>query len=129
MEKHKLSHRGNLSNFRKRHCRTLNCAKIVHIRSYSGPYFPAFGLITEILREDSEIQSESGKIRTRTTPNTDTFCAVKALFKKSHHAESRWYIFHFYCNIVFITERCHLHLRKKWALGNDFIIIIFKTSG
>ena len=45
------------------------CVKSVRIRSYSGRYFPAFGLNTD--------QSECGKIRTRITPNTDTFYAVE----------------------------------------------------
>ena len=47
--------------------RIMHRVKNVLIRSYSGPYFPAFGLNT---------QSECGKIRTRITPNTDTFYAV-----------------------------------------------------
>ena len=55
--------------FKKR----THCVKRVCIRSYSGPYFPTFGLNTEIhLRS----QSECGKIRTRITPNTDTFHPV-----------------------------------------------------
>ena len=44
-----------------------HCVKSVRIRSYSGPYFPAFRL---------NIQSECGKIWTRITLNTDTFHAV-----------------------------------------------------
>ena len=44
--------------------------KSIRIRSFSGPYFTAFGLNTE------SIQSECGKIRIRKTPNTDTFYAV-----------------------------------------------------
>ena len=50
--------------------------------SYSGPYFPAFGLNTEKYFEYGEIllslriQFECGKIWTRTTPNTDTFQPV-----------------------------------------------------
>ena len=43
------------------------CVKSVRIRSFSGLYFPAFWL---------NIQSECGKIRTRKTPNTDTFHTV-----------------------------------------------------
>ena len=41
-----------------------HCVKSVRIRNYSGPHFPAFGLNTE---------SKCGKMRTRITPNTDTF--------------------------------------------------------
>ena len=50
--------------------------KCVLIRSYSGPYFPAFGLNTERYSVALRIQSECGKIRTRITPNMDTFDAV-----------------------------------------------------
>ena len=46
------------------------------IRSYSGPYFPAFGLNTEIYSVSLRVQSECGKRRTRITPNTDTFYIV-----------------------------------------------------
>ena len=49
------------------------CAKSVRIRSYSGPYFPALGLNTWRYIVSLRIQSECGKIRTRTTPSTDNF--------------------------------------------------------
>ena len=52
------------------------CVKSVGIRSFSGPYFPAFGLNLERFGVSLHIQSETGKIRTRKTPNTDTFYAV-----------------------------------------------------
>ena len=41
--------------------------KSVRIRSYSGPHFPAFELNTE---------RYCGKMRTRITPNMNTFYAV-----------------------------------------------------
>ena len=41
-----------------------HCVKSVRIRSYSDPRF-------------SRIRTECGKMRTRMTPNTDTFHAVK----------------------------------------------------
>ena len=47
---------------------------MVNFRSFSGPYFPAFGLNTEI---SLRIMSECGKIQTGKTPNTDTFQAVR----------------------------------------------------
>ena len=56
-----------------------NCVKIVLIWLYSGPYFPAFGLNMERYKVSLRIQSECGKIRTRITPNTDTFYAVKLI--------------------------------------------------
>ena len=54
----------------------LHYVKNFHIRSYSGPYFPAFGLNTEKYGVSLCTHSECGKIRTRITPNTDTFYAV-----------------------------------------------------
>ena len=53
--------------------RILHCVKSVRIRSYSGPHFPAFGLNTD--RVSLRIHSECGKMRTRITPNRDTFHA------------------------------------------------------
>ena len=57
----------------------MHCVKIIRIRSFSGPYFLAFGLrvlhggyYSVYLR----IQSECGKIRTRKTQNMDTFHEV-----------------------------------------------------
>ena len=54
----------------------LNCMKSVNIWSSSGPYFSAYGLNTERYRVSVRIQCECGKIRTRKTPNTDTFHAM-----------------------------------------------------
>ena len=51
--------------------------KSVCIPSYSGPRFPAFGLHTERYSVSLRVQSESGKMWTRITTNTDTFRAVK----------------------------------------------------
>ena len=50
----------------------FHCVKSVRIRSFSGPYFPAFELNSACLR----IQFEYEKIRTRKTQNTGTFHAV-----------------------------------------------------
>ena len=43
---------------------------------FSGPYFPTFRLNTERYSVSLRIQSKCRKIRTRITPNTDTFHAV-----------------------------------------------------
>ena len=53
------------------------CMKIVRIRSFSGPLFPAFILSTERYEVFFRIQSKCGKLRTRKTPNTNIFHAVK----------------------------------------------------
>ena len=71
-----------------------HCVKNVRIRSNSGPYFPAFGLNTERYSVSLRIQSECGKIRTRITPNRDTFygvLSINLLSKKITNNES----FHF----------------------------------
>ena len=51
-------------------------AKSVRIRSYSGRYFATLGLNTERYSVSLRIQSKCEKIRTRITPNMDTFLAV-----------------------------------------------------
>ena len=53
----------------------------VHIRSYSGPYFPAFRLNTEKYSVSLCIQFAFEKIRTRITPNTETFYTVTVYLK------------------------------------------------
>ena len=54
--------------------------KSVRIRSYSGPYFPAFGLNMERYGVSLHIKSKCGKLRIRITPNTDTFHVVNNLY-------------------------------------------------
>ena len=53
------------------------CVKSVRIRSYSGPYFPAFGLNTERYSVSLRTQSEWRKIWIRVTPNTDNCYTVQ----------------------------------------------------
>ena len=63
-------------HFYREGCSVLHYVKSVRIDSYSGPYFPAFGLNTERYAVSLRIQSECGKIQTRIIPNTDTFYAL-----------------------------------------------------
>ena len=64
--------------------------KSVRIRSYSGPHFPAFRLNTERCSVSLRVRPECRKIRTRITPNKDTFYAVEdicpenGLFRKNN---------------------------------------------
>ena len=51
--------------------------KSVRFQSFPGLYFHKFGLNTEIYSVNLRIPSECGKIRTRKTPNTDTYDAVR----------------------------------------------------
>ena len=48
------SFKKNFSN----HLRNLHCVKSFRIRSFSGPYFPIFGLNTKIYGVSLRIQSE-----------------------------------------------------------------------
>ena len=50
-----------------------HCVKSVRIQIFSAPYFPAFGLNKERYSVSLYIQSECGKMRTRETPNKETF--------------------------------------------------------
>ena len=58
------------------HFSVFHCVKSVRIRSYSDPYFTAFGLNTERYGVYLHIQSACGKIPTRITPNKGTFHSV-----------------------------------------------------
>ena len=60
--------------------RNFHCVKSVLIRSYSGPYFPAFGLNTERYGVSLRIHCECREIWTIITPNTDSFYAVFKVF-------------------------------------------------
>ena len=53
--------------------------KSVRIRSFSGPYFLAFGLSLERYGTSLRIQYECEKIRTKKTANMDTFKAGAAV--------------------------------------------------
>ena len=61
-----------IANEFNNHFTTIHCVKIVRIWSYSGPYFPAFRLNTV------RAQLKCGKMRSRITPNTNTFYVVIA---------------------------------------------------
>ena len=51
----------------------------VRIRSFTGPYFLAFGLDTERYGVSLRIQSECRKIQTKETPNMNTFHVVREI--------------------------------------------------
>ena len=51
--------------------------KSVRIRSFSSPYFPAFGLNTQRYSVSLCFQFECRRIQTRKSPNTGTFQEVK----------------------------------------------------
>ena len=53
----------------------------MRIRNYSGQHFPALGLNMDRHGVSLRIQTECSKIRTRKTPNTDTFQGVQVLLR------------------------------------------------
>ena len=62
---------------------TLSCVKSVRIRSYSGPYFPAFGL-------NAERYSVCFRIQSKMRENTDQNNSKCRHFLCSVKHESRW---------------------------------------
>ena len=58
------------SHWMKFHVTVAHRMKSVRIRSFSGRYFPAFGLNTKKYSVPLRFQSECGKVRTRKTPYT-----------------------------------------------------------
>ena len=89
-----------------------HCVKSVRIRSYFGPRFPSFGLNTERCSISLYIQSEWGKMRTRITPNTDTFYAVWLTSIRYVFLYIYIYILYFYIYIyVFWKISCVLFIK------------------
>ena len=94
-----------------------HCVKSFRIRSYSGPYFPAFGLSTERYFVFLCIQSERGKIRTRITPNTDTFHAVSQY--QNHIWIKKLSLTHFMPLVFSYTPWKHLKTSTLLAFSRD----------
>ena len=72
-------------------------------QSFSGPYFFALRLNTKRYSVCPRIQSESGKIRTRKTPNADTFFAV------SDAISTKNVLFHGYFWIIRVLQLMWIH--------------------
>ena len=69
-----------LQDFSIKYSKSTHCLKSVRIRSYSGPHFSRIFPHADWIRRDTGIspnsvwmREDAGKMRTRTTPNTDTF--------------------------------------------------------
>ena len=80
--------------------RFKHCVKSVHIRSYSGPYLPTFELNSERYRVSLCIQSECRKIRTRRTPNRDTFEAMMFQYLEMYLLFSMPSLTRYYCILI-----------------------------
>ena len=70
--------------------KTVHCVKRVHIQSYHDPHFSHIFPHSDRTRSDTEeirsissysvrMQENAGKMRTRITPNTDSFYAMKRI--------------------------------------------------
>ena len=89
-------------------CENNHWVKSVRIWNYSVPYFPSFRLNTERYSVFLRIQFECRKIRTRITPNTDTFNAVDY---------SRW----LFSQKPFIIDVWH---RSEYALDFEYTSVL-----
>ena len=78
----------------------VHCVKNVRIRRYSGPHFPTFGMNTERYGVTLRIHSKCGKMRTRITPNTDTFYTVLNFFSFSPFFSFSRYFYKFFPDIL-----------------------------
>ena len=70
--------------FQKEYLTIMHSLKSVHIWSYSASHFLAFGLNSERYRVSLHIQFKCRKMRTRISPNTDTFLHSDGRDAKSH---------------------------------------------
>ena len=86
------------------------CVKIVQMRSFSGPYFPAFGLNTERYGASLRIQSQCGKIWTRKNSVSGQFSrsvwAISPwLTRPSSTLKIKWKCTHKPCKLIIINKR------------------------
>ena len=96
-----------------------NCrVKSVHIRSFSGPYFPAFGLNIEKCSVSLRIQSECTKIRTRKTPNIDTFYTVNKLCQRNFLISQFFFVNIFMFGCVF-----QVNLWSRFCIFTPFLLV------
>ena len=96
--------------------RKIHFVKTVGIRSYSRPCLPAFGLNTERYSISLRIQSKCGNMRTRITPNKDTFCAVK--YKNHSFITVHSFIF----SHLFVKIFCSKEFESKCKVNNFFLL-------
>ena len=101
-------------------CEKSHCVKSVLIRTFSGPYFSAFGLNMERHGVSFRIQSEFGKVRTRNTPNINTFHSVNNWLKagkKLYHRSLTGTLTNSFSMHPFSTPWKH---QKTWRFSDVF---------
>ena len=94
---------------------SLHFVKSVCVRSHSGPHFSAFRLNMERYSVPLCIQSKCGKMRTRVTPNTDTFDAVLCI-----EIFSNFFTFYIW---VALEYYCHFKNCIKFYMPNRQYLI------
>ena len=97
---------------------TIHYLKSVHIRSYSGPYFPAFTLNRGRCSVSLCIQCEWGKILTRITPNKDNFYAVIIITRNSFSSKMEL------CKTIIYCDK-ELHVRFWRRVLNTLLVTLF----
>ena len=101
---------------KKRNCCVyhFHCVQSVRIWSCSGPYFPVFGVNTERHSVSLLVQSECGEMRTRITPNTDTFYAVLRTNKNK--------IITVTLDLIEVTEKRSCKLENVTLIDDDEVV-------
>ena len=101
---------------KKRNCCVyhFHCVQSVRIWSCSGPYFPVFGVNTERYSVSLLVQSECGEMRTRITPNTDTFYAVLRANKNK--------IITVTLDLIEVTEKRSCKLENVTLIDDDEVV-------
>ena len=92
-----------------------HCVKNVRIRSFSGPYFPAFRLNMGRYSVSLRIKSKCGKIWTRKFPSRNTFYAV-------------WLSLTFSCKRQHSLGVWWLSAKLKWGRMSECKKVIYKEG-
>ena len=102
--------------------KTLHTVKSVPIWSFSGPFFPALWLNTEVYSVSLRIQSECGKTWTAKAPNTDYVLAVLVLTSVKQKQNFTW------ISIIMVKiVICLLTGKKSYKFKADNINLYFLT--
>ena len=93
--------------------------KSVHIRNYSGPYFPAFGLNTKSYSVSLRIQSQCRKMGTRITQNTVTLYAVLGNLRHVffEHYNSFVNFIDFRASMIFVKFGSSIQINSRVLMG------------
>ena len=94
-----------------------HCIKSVRIRSFSGLHFPTFGLNTGRYSISLRIQSKCGKMRTRKTPNMDSFHEPHCILRYDYWFKT---LKKFLRPAPYFTPEAGLDVQEKLVVSNCF---------